>query len=322
MTALRAGGPSGRTPQQSQRDISNPCPPVTQPASPPSAPLPSSPSPPQPSKHHTLLATPTTVAWGYYSARQTRPHRPLRRHRHHPDPLHLRPPRAPQIPRHRRRRHSPLRRRHLHKVSRHEKGPGGHILTGPVAIAEAEPGDVLEVRIQKINIDVPWACNGFGCRPRLPAQRLPLQPHPHHPPRPRKDDRPLRPRHRHPAPPLLRLHGHRPTRIRRQVQLRSTLDARRQHGQQGDWSPAPPSIYPRQRQRRPLRSRRRPRRSGQRRSRHHRPRNPTHRHLPVHRPQSEATPSPLAPRRNPHRSTSPWASTKTSKPPPRWPSAT
>src|SRR5258708_22235915 len=42
------------------------------------------------------------------------------------------------------------------------KGPGGHILTGPVDIAEAEPGDVLEVQILKIDIDVPWACNGFG----------------------------------------------------------------------------------------------------------------------------------------------------------------
>ena len=43
-----------------------------------------------------------------------------------------------------------------------DKGPGGHILTGPVAITEAEPGDVLEVDIQKIDIDVPYACNGFG----------------------------------------------------------------------------------------------------------------------------------------------------------------
>jgi acetamidase/formamidase len=43
-----------------------------------------------------------------------------------------------------------------------EKGPGGHILTGPVAIADAQPGDVLEVRIQKITLDVPWSCNSFG----------------------------------------------------------------------------------------------------------------------------------------------------------------
>ncbi|UWZ82986.1 acetamidase/formamidase family protein [Occallatibacter riparius] len=43
-----------------------------------------------------------------------------------------------------------------------DRGPGGHILTGPLEIAEAEPGDVLEVQIVKIDIDVPFACNGFG----------------------------------------------------------------------------------------------------------------------------------------------------------------
>jgi acetamidase/formamidase len=43
-----------------------------------------------------------------------------------------------------------------------DRGPGGHILTGPVAIAGAEPGDVLEVQILKINLDTPFACNGFG----------------------------------------------------------------------------------------------------------------------------------------------------------------
>jgi acetamidase/formamidase len=43
-----------------------------------------------------------------------------------------------------------------------DKGPGGHILTGPVAITGAEPGDVLEVRIEKIDFDAPFACNGFG----------------------------------------------------------------------------------------------------------------------------------------------------------------
>jgi acetamidase/formamidase len=43
-----------------------------------------------------------------------------------------------------------------------DKGPGGHILTGPVAIDEAEPGDVLEVQILKIDLDTPFACNGFS----------------------------------------------------------------------------------------------------------------------------------------------------------------
>jgi acetamidase/formamidase len=49
-----------------------------------------------------------------------------------------------------------------HQPDAANRGPGGHLLTGPVAIEEAAPGDVLEVRIQKIDIDVPWACNGFG----------------------------------------------------------------------------------------------------------------------------------------------------------------
>ena len=42
------------------------------------------------------------------------------------------------------------------------KGPGGHILTGPVYIEGAEPGDTLEVRIQRIDLAVPYAYNGFS----------------------------------------------------------------------------------------------------------------------------------------------------------------
>ena len=40
-------------------------------------------------------------------------------------------------------------------------GPGGHILTGPIFIESAEPGDVLEIHIDKIFMPVPWAYNGF-----------------------------------------------------------------------------------------------------------------------------------------------------------------
>ena len=43
-----------------------------------------------------------------------------------------------------------------------DRGPGGHILTGPVAIEGAEPGDTLEVQILRIDVDVPFACNSFG----------------------------------------------------------------------------------------------------------------------------------------------------------------
>src|SRR5215510_16434407 len=42
-----------------------------------------------------------------------------------------------------------------------ERGPGGHILTGPVYIEEAEPGDVLELRILKIELPVDWSYNSF-----------------------------------------------------------------------------------------------------------------------------------------------------------------
>ncbi|HMA52138.1 MAG TPA: acetamidase/formamidase family protein, partial [Magnetospirillaceae bacterium] len=42
-----------------------------------------------------------------------------------------------------------------------DKGPGGHILTGPVAIEGAEPGDTLEIRIKKIDLAIPYAYNAF-----------------------------------------------------------------------------------------------------------------------------------------------------------------
>lgn len=42
-----------------------------------------------------------------------------------------------------------------------DRGPGRHILTGPVYIEEAQPGDVLEVRIRKIELGLPYAYNSF-----------------------------------------------------------------------------------------------------------------------------------------------------------------
>ncbi len=111
----------------------------------------------------TLLATPTTVAWGYYSAHakpvltihsgdtvimQTAstcgPPERLESEGVHPDeiPAWLGPLYA--------------------GVPASDRGPGGHILTGPIAIAEAQPGDVLEVRVLHIDITTDFACNGFG----------------------------------------------------------------------------------------------------------------------------------------------------------------
>jgi len=42
------------------------------------------------------------------------------------------------------------------------RGPGGHILTGPIFVEGADSGDVLEVRIESIDLAIPYAYNGFG----------------------------------------------------------------------------------------------------------------------------------------------------------------
>ncbi len=111
----------------------------------------------------TLLATPTTVAWGFYSA-QAKPVLTIKSG----DTVKIQTLSTCGAPE---RLKSlgvaegdiPSNVGDIYKnYPAAEKGPGGHILTGPVAIEEAEPGDVLEIRIQKIDIDVPWACNSFG----------------------------------------------------------------------------------------------------------------------------------------------------------------
>jgi acetamidase/formamidase len=108
-----------------------------------------------------LAATPQTLCWGYYWAKakpalkvhsgdtaqiQTVSGSPARLQAAGVKPEDI----------------QPALKEIYEKVPASEKGPGGHLLTGPVYIDEAEPGDVLEVRIQKITLDVPYAYNGFG----------------------------------------------------------------------------------------------------------------------------------------------------------------
>jgi acetamidase/formamidase len=43
-----------------------------------------------------------------------------------------------------------------------ERGPGGHVLTGPIYVEEAEPGDVIEIRFVAIDLAIPYGYNAIG----------------------------------------------------------------------------------------------------------------------------------------------------------------
>ncbi len=109
----------------------------------------------------TLPATPSTVVWGYYSAK-AKPVLTV----HSGDTVRIQTlstcgPDERLLSEGVKQADIPSYNADIYREVK-DKGPGGHILTGPVEIAEAEPGDVLEVQIEKIELDVPWACNGFG----------------------------------------------------------------------------------------------------------------------------------------------------------------
>src|SRR5207237_1544046 len=54
-----------------------------------------------------------------------------------------------------------------------DKDPGGHILTGPIFIDGAEPGDTLQVRIQQLKLAIPYSYNAFSPRGAFLPEDLP-----------------------------------------------------------------------------------------------------------------------------------------------------
>ncbi|UOG73121.1 acetamidase/formamidase family protein [Hymenobacter tibetensis] len=116
----------------------------------------------QPSKPttHQLKPTPTTVAWGFYDAAA----KPVLRIKSGDkvevqtlitsSPTRLEGAGLPPA-------QVEQSLRDIHKDVTN-KGPGGHILTGPIYVEGAEPGDVLEVRIRKVELAIPYAYNAFG----------------------------------------------------------------------------------------------------------------------------------------------------------------
>lgn len=109
---------------------------------------------------HTLNPTSTTVAWGYYwseakpvlhinSGDRVRVHTLLTSSPGRLERMGIEPGEV----------EDELREVYDNVT---DKGPGGHILTGPIYIEEAEPGDVLEVQIISIGLAIPYAYNGIG----------------------------------------------------------------------------------------------------------------------------------------------------------------
>jgi acetamidase/formamidase len=108
-----------------------------------------------------LQATPATVAYGYYDAAAPPVMRiqsgdTVRIHTlitSTPQQLEAAGVAKEQV--------EPALREIVEKVTGDRRGPGGHILTGPIYVEGAEPGDVLEVRIKEIRLAVPYAYNAF-----------------------------------------------------------------------------------------------------------------------------------------------------------------
>jgi acetamidase/formamidase len=48
----------------------------------------------------------------------------------------------------------------VEKVTGDRRGPGGHILTGPVYVEDAQPGNVLEVKVLSIDLPIDYGYNG------------------------------------------------------------------------------------------------------------------------------------------------------------------
>ena len=103
---------------------------------------------------HELTATPETVHWGYYDA-STPPVMTIASG----DTLivHTESGRADKLDELGGRASKELR----DIIATVKKGEGAHIMTGPVAIEGANPGDVLEIRIKDVQPRYDWGYNGF-----------------------------------------------------------------------------------------------------------------------------------------------------------------
>jgi acetamidase/formamidase len=108
---------------------------------------------------HTLASGPKTVHWGYYDAKQAPVLRVLSGDTVEirtamidtPEALERGGIATGQID---------AASREIHRRVK-DRGVGPHVLTGPIFVEGAEPGDTLEVRIESIRLGLPYALNLF-----------------------------------------------------------------------------------------------------------------------------------------------------------------
>jgi acetamidase/formamidase len=113
---------------------------------------------------HRLIASPATVAYGYYWAEAKPVLRIASGDVIDVDTLLTSTPagleRAGVPPE----KIQPSLKSIVEEVTGDRRGPGGHILTGPVFVEGAQPGDALEVKILSIEFPIDYGyngCNGF-----------------------------------------------------------------------------------------------------------------------------------------------------------------
>jgi acetamidase/formamidase len=127
---------------------------------------------------HRLEATPATVAYGYYDAAAKPVLRIASGDILDVDTLLTNTPRGLERAGVKPEDIQPSLRAIVDTVK--DRGPGGHILTGPVYVEGAEPGDALEVRILSIDLALDYGyngCRGFlpeNCQQGAPARLIPF----------------------------------------------------------------------------------------------------------------------------------------------------
>src|SRR6478736_1446875 len=127
---------------------------------------------------HRLEATPSTVAYGYYWAEAKPVLRIASGDIIDVDTLLTNTPRGLERAGVKPEDIQPSLRAIVDGVT--DKGPGGHILTGPVYVEGAEPGDALEVKVLSIDLPIAYGyngCSGFvpeNCERGTPAKILML----------------------------------------------------------------------------------------------------------------------------------------------------